>query len=107
MSLDATVLSDFRADIGDETSPYAFTDLEVERLFARGGDAQGAKIIAINQLLANAVKFYNYTAGFTKVEQATVYDNLKDWLDRELKNNGNQALMLGLTVIPPKHKTVP
>jgi len=108
MSLDATTLSDFRADMGDENSPYAFEDLEIERLFERAsGDFNGAKVLAVKQLLANANKLYDYTAGFTKVSYNQIVDNLRKWLDDVRRDSGNEAIMVGLTVIPPKHRTVP
>lgn len=107
MALSVTQITDFRADIGDQTSPYAFTDDELDRLYTRAdGSYNGAIILALEQLLANAVKFYNYTAGFTKAEQSDVFDHLEKLLERKQKK-GNSLKMIGLSVVPPKDRDEP
>jgi hypothetical protein len=107
MALDATQILDFRADIGDETSPYAFSDTELDRLYDRCENSYDrAVILAIEQLLANAVKFYSYTAGYTKAEQDKIYDHLKNFLELK-KSRGNQAHIIGVSIVPPNVKVEP
>jgi DNA-binding MltR family transcriptional regulator len=108
MTLDATTLSDFRADIGDETSPYAFTDVEIERLFARASNVyHTAKLFALEQLLYNAAKLYKYVAGFTRQEQDQIFEHLKQLYEMELKKGGRQALQFGMELVPTKNKEEP
>lgn len=110
MPLTVDQLADFRADIGDQTSPYAFTDLELERLFVRAEDVYDqAKLLAYKQLLANAAKFYNYVAGFTRAEQEKVFDHIKtlhDLLEKDLLKS-NQVRVVGISIVPPSHKEEP
>lgn len=106
MSLSAEQLTDFRADLGDQTQPYAFTDLELERLYERAGSYNGAKLLAIDQLIMNAAKFYNYKAGYTQQDEAEVFKNLVR-VREILQTQGNGFLQAGISIIPPKHKDEP
>lgn len=76
---------DFRADIGDANT--AFSNLEIDRLAeraaARWGAAvayEGARVLAVQQLLANAAKRYDYTANESSEKQSQVFKHLQDML---------------------------
>lgn len=110
MALTADELNDLRADLGDQTSPYAFSDDELQRLHIRTGEAYTRTLLlAIKQLLMNATKFYNYTAGYTRQEQAIVFKNLKDMYELQSGEaiGGNQAAVVGIAIVPPAHKAEP
>ena len=77
---------DFRADIGDKNS--AFDDPDIDRLEERattrwGADAayEGARVMAVQQLIANAAKFADYTANESSEKKSQIFKNLKDLLD--------------------------
>lgn len=106
MSLSAEQLTDLRADLGDQTEPYAFTDLELERLYERAGTYNGAKLLAIEQLIINSAKFYNYKAGYTQQDEADIFDHLVKVRDI-LMTQGNGMLSAGIAIIPTKHKDEP
>jgi hypothetical protein len=97
-------LDDFRADLGDQNTPPAFSDDEIQRLYVRSDDSFAkTKLLAINQLLMNASKLYNYVSGHTRQEQQVIFDNLlkmREILKEELGAT-NQVHLVGLTVIPP------
>lgn len=76
---------DFRADIGDANA--AFGDAEIDRLeeraVARWGAAvayEGARVLAVQQLLANSAKRYDYTANESSEKQSQVFNHLRDML---------------------------
>jgi hypothetical protein len=110
--LTATQISDLRADIGDEDTPYAFTDAEFQRLWVRASENYNYTVVlALRQLLMNAAKFYDYVSGFTRQEQEKVFGHLKSMHDlwqAQLKSE-TQVNIVGITIIPPnsENKDVP
>ena len=77
MTLTAEQISDMRADLGDQVIPYAFEDLELDRLYTRNeSDWNTTLIMAIDQLLMGTAKFYNYAAGYTRQDEGQVFDHL-------------------------------
>ena len=109
--LTATQLADMQGDLGISTDQSVFTDAELDRLYTRAGsDYTLAVYYAYRQLLAQANKFHNYTAGMTKVERKQMRDNIRDSMDfwqEEARTAGNQVQMLGLRQIPPRWKDAP
>ena len=74
---------DFRADIGDVND--AFEDPEIDQLETRaiakyGSDLayEGARVLAINQLLANAAKLSDYTANDSSDKKSQVFKQLAE-----------------------------
>lgn len=111
MALDTTLLGDLQGDIGISSDQSVFTDSELERLYARAESDQDLTVYyAFRQLLANANKFYDYSAGMTSEKRSQIRSNLKDsvemW-DKEARNSDNQVESLGLTEIPYKKKDKP
>jgi hypothetical protein len=106
MPLSDTQLSDFRADIGDQSDTPAFTDDEIQRLFERTGGYNAAIVLAYEQLLANAVKFVNYTAGRTRVQKEQIYQHLERQLER-MKKKGLAPRQVGLNPVRPRREDVP
>lgn len=74
---------DFRGDIGDVNS--VFSDPEIEKLETRaiakygaGLAYEGAILLAMNQLVANAAKFADYTANDSGEKKQQKFKNLMD-----------------------------
>jgi hypothetical protein len=74
---------DFRADIGDANS--AFTDAEIDtleqRAIARWSEDvayEGARVLAINQLLASAAKLADYAANESSEKKSQVFKHLSE-----------------------------
>lgn len=72
---------DFRADIGDGAG--AFSDAEIDaletRATARYGASvayEGARVLALNQLIANAAKFADYTQNDSSEKKSQKFSNL-------------------------------
>lgn len=103
-SLTATQLADARADLGDEDTPYAFSDDELQRLWTRADENYTRMIVlALRQLLMNAAKFYDYVSGFTRQEQEKVFGHLENMYERwsGLDKGEAQVNIVGIAVIPP------
>lgn len=73
----------FRADIGDMNG--AFSEAEIDVLFERGASAygesvaeQGARVLAVTQLIANAAKLSDYTANDSSDKKSQVFKHLKE-----------------------------
>ena len=111
MALTATQLTDMQADLAITTNQDVFTDAELNRLYERASDDyNGAVYLAWRQLLADANKFFDYTAGQTKVQRsqtrAHIRDMVKLWAE-ESRTNSNQVMIVGLAEIPPRWKDQP
>lgn len=79
----AEQISDLRADVGDEAGT-AFTDDEITRIWARVSGAESEVIqheaalaLMFRQLMSNAAKFADYTAGDTDEKRSQVFKHLK------------------------------
>lgn len=111
---------DFRADIGDVNS--AFTDADIDTLETRatakyGADSayEGARVMAINQLIANAAKFRDYTANESSDKKSQVFKHLKDLrtiykdeLDDAIEDASGASVRMGRGRIkPPRRKELP
>lgn len=111
MALDATQLIDMQRDLGITNDQAVFADAELDRLFERAGsDYNGAVYLGWRQLLSDAAKFFNYTAGQTKIERAAVFDHVRAMVEfwkGESRTAANQMLIVGLTDVPPKWKEQP
>lgn len=78
MALTIEQLSDLRADLGDTSATPAFADAELERLYVRSGEDYASTVLfAIDQLLMNAAKLNDYTAGQTQERKSQVFANLQ------------------------------
>jgi hypothetical protein len=110
MALSSQEISDFRADLGDQTKPFAFTDDEIQRLFEReDSDYADTLLLAIKQLLMNATKFYNYVSGHTRQEQEKIFDHLKNMYDLQQASiiSKQQVTIVGTATVPTAHKEKP
>lgn len=111
MALTVTQRTDMQGDLGIAADEAVFTNDELDRLYTRAdSDYYTAVFFGYRQLLAQANKFHNYTAGMTKVDRVQMRENIRDsmefWQD-EAKVSGNQLRVIGILPIPPKDKDVP
>jgi len=117
--LTAIQLADFRADIADTNS--AFTDAELQRLWTRCEGAsndylrfEASKGLAIRQLLHDAAKFNDYSAGETEEKKAVIFDHYKKLYDSTyapivdaVMDNKRQVVLTTMRAQPHQTRTAP
>jgi hypothetical protein len=117
-----TQRDDFRADIGDNGTPPAFSDADIDRLFVRAGVAYTddptieaeVRILGIMQLMGDAAKLVNYKQNESSESQSDIFKHLEKMLDIWKKNRdtligaASSAVRLGTTrKKPTRNKSVP
>jgi hypothetical protein len=116
--LTATQLTDIRADVGDSNS--AFSDAELQRIWVRVANASddetrwdALKAMIFEQLLNDASKMHDYTAGAVSHKLSQVYDQLekryKEYLPALEDARGIQRGMRHLKIrgFPHQDRTTP
>lgn len=111
MALTSDQLSDLQGDLGITADATVFTDAELNRLFDRAdSDYNTAVYLGWRQLLSDATKFFNFTAGQTRAEKAVIFDHIEKmvtfWKD-ESRTAASQVAVTGITPIPPRWKDRP
>ena len=110
-TLTTTQRADMQADLGISSDEAVFTNDELDRLYTRAeSDYDKAVYLAWRQLLADAAKFNDYTAGQTREEKSQVYDHIKDMVafwKSESTTATNQVRIVGINEIPPRWKDEP
>ena len=77
-TLTATQLTDIQADLGIGSDAAVFTDAELSRLYTRASSSyELAVAFAIRQLMINAARFNDYTAGVTAERKSQVFAQLQ------------------------------
>lgn len=104
-TLTAAQLADMQADLAITNDESVFLDSELQRIYDRaGGNYARAITIAIRQLLMNATKFNDYSAGQTTERKQQIFQNLqgmyKVWED-EWRSTSNQVRIVGARPVPP------
>lgn len=111
MPLTSTQQTDMQADLGITADESVFTDDELDRLYERAGeDYNLAVYYGWRQLMADASKFFDYTAGMTTRKKSQVREHIGAMVEfwkEESRTAANQARILGLNQIPPRHKDEP
>ncbi len=100
--LTATQLTDIRADVGDSNT--AFSDAELQRLWVRVENASSdevrwdaLKASIFEQLLNDATKLHDYSAGAVEHKLAAIYDHLDDrYKDYKYALNDARGLKRGV-----------
>jgi hypothetical protein len=78
MALTADQLADMQADLGIAADEAVFTDDQLNRLYARAdSDYETAVCYALDQLMMNAARFNDYTAGASTEKKSQVFAQLK------------------------------
>ena len=93
MGLSNNQLKDMRGDIGITETPAVFGDEELNRLYERANNNfEAAVVLALEQILASAVKFHNYTANATKEDEGQIFENLKEvWEMKKARLKGTKS----------------
>lgn len=100
MPLSNEQIDDMRADLGVATG--VFTNDELERLYTRAGDNYDLAVYyGYRQLMADANKLYDYTAGQTTVKHSQVREHLAKmviyWRDVAAETVAGAAAVVGKT----------
>ncbi len=75
-TLSSDELADLQADLGIGSDGSVFSDEELDRLYTRATTLDGARVYALDQLLMNAAKFNDYTAGSSTEKKSQVFAQL-------------------------------
>lgn len=115
MPLDADQLTDFRGDIGDTNS--VFSDAELQRLYARASDDYNTAVVgAIDQLIASASKFADYTQNQSQEKKSQIFEHLLKlraiWQKKvddaaAVAAAPSQVRLVGRKWVPPRNKEKP
>lgn len=89
----------FRRKVGDNGTPQAFTDDEIDDIFAEAGDAYDddslimaeACVLGIEALLADSAKLTSYKQGQSSESLSDIFKHLKELLG-SLKARRNEIL---------------
>lgn len=103
--------TDLQADLGISGDESVFTNTELDRLYTRAASDYTATIVlALRQLLANASRLADYTAGQTSEKVSQIRDGLKDMLayyESSVGMESKQVVVAGLRSTPPIYKELP
>lgn len=110
MALDSTNLARLQASLGIGTDQSVFTDAELADIWSWASDdfAQ-AMVYSILQLMGNAAKMADYTAGETSEKRSQVFSQLKElleWWQGEASSTP-QIAFAGTSVAPPVNRSRP
>lgn len=111
MALTTTQRAYVQRNLGITADETVFTNTELDDIFAEtDSDLKSTVYSGWLALMANAAKFFNYTAGQSKVERAAVFDHVKAmvefWKD-ESRTAAEQVAVVGITPVPPYFKEYP
>lgn len=111
MSLTPVELARLRKKIGDNGSPPAFSDEELQDIWSETGeDWNRAALEAIEWLLADAVKLTDYTQNATTEKRSQIRDGLLKlhalYLSK-ISSGSSQVKLVGFRSIPPQRKNHP
>lgn len=77
-TLSSDQLSDMQGDLGISDNEAVFTDDQLHRLYTRAdSDYELAMVYALDQLLMDAAKFNDYTAGSSTEKKSQVFAQLE------------------------------
>jgi hypothetical protein len=107
-TLTADQLTDLRADLGDVPTS-TFTDDELHRLYTRAdSDYTQTVVLALRQMVVNAAKFNDYTAGEDTTKKSQIFDHLVKLLAYyEGKSGSQQVQIVAMRSVPPRDKDEP
>jgi hypothetical protein len=70
-------ITDLRNDLGDNKTPPAFSDAELQRLYTRSDDNYSkTMVLGLDQLIMDAAKFSDYTQNETQEKKSQIFDHL-------------------------------
>lgn len=109
MSLSATELSRLRRKLGD-SGGTVFSDAELNDIYDEAGDDFDRTLqIAFEEIMYDAAKFNDYTAGQTSERKSQVFEHLNKIVARleTQRTNKQQVRIVGARSIPPRVKDAP
>jgi hypothetical protein len=78
MALTLTQRTDLQQDLGITASQAVFTDAQLDRLYERAGSVYELTVcLALDQLLMDAAKLNDYTAGASSEKKSQVFAQLQ------------------------------
>jgi len=99
VALSETQLTDIQADLGIGSDEAVFTDAELNRLYARADSGyELAVAMAVRQLMINAARFNDYTAGHNQESKSQVFAQLKEMYEFWLAEAGGPAPLTAGTI---------
>lgn len=99
-TLSAAQLGDIQADLGIGQDGAVFTDAELSRLYTRAeSDYDLTVVYALEQLMVDAAKLNDYTAGSSSEKKSQVFAQLKAMREMWAKRAGVGFGELGAGVI--------
>lgn len=112
MTWTAQTESDIRADIADTNAEQAFSSDELARLYERAGQKHYATcVLAVRQLIANAVKLETWKQQDVSLDGQEVFDRLNRMLEMfeaeaDKESEEASSRMVFRTIRPQKTRTV-
>lgn len=110
-TLTSTLRADLQADLAIGSSEAVFTNDELDRLYTRAdGDYEKTIVLAMRQLMQNASKFNDYTAGQTSEKKSQIRDNLQKnlkYYEDTVIGGATQFKIVAMRSVPTKHKDKP
>jgi hypothetical protein len=114
MALSEHQLARLRRKVGDTGATPAFTDDELQDLYTEAGEDWDTTVLyAYDELLAQAAKFNDYSAGESDEKRSQVFANLTKLRDRWAARvasgakAANQVRIVGTRTAPRRKKDVP
>lgn len=111
MALTTDQKTDMQADLAIGAAQDVFTDVELERLFARASNDYNLGVyLAWRQLMADAAKFHDYTIANASVKRSQLFDHVKrmvDFWEDEARGTANQVMIVGALRVPPSRPDMP
>lgn len=88
-TLTSDQLADMQGDLGIGADESVFTDAELNRLYTRASSSyELAVAMGFRQLMADAAKFNDYTAGQSRESKSQVFAHLKDMSEMWMREAG-------------------
>ena len=99
-----------RRHVGDTAVTPLWWDSDLDDIWTECGESRAAVIVdCLEELLANAAKFNDYTIGQTSEKKQQVFENLQRMVaywEKEVRS-GVQYKMVGLAAVPERSKDAP
>jgi hypothetical protein len=109
MTLSATELARLRRKLGDATGTV-FSDAELNDIYDEAdSDFDRTLLISFEEIMYDAAKFNDYTAGQTSERKSQVFDHLQKLVTHlgATRAGKQQVRIVGARVVPPRIKDEP
>lgn len=99
-----------RRKIGDGAVTPLFSDDDLDTIWEDAGESRAQAVLeCLQELMANAAKFNDYTIGQTSEKKQQIFENLRMMVDywREQVQGGQQFRIVGLAPVPVRDRDMP